>query len=601
MAKIRMKRVSISFVLLLFMLTTSMAGNVFGDQERSVKRNTGKGESRIALVIGNGAYKEGILKNPVNDAADMAATLKDSGFYVSVLENGNQRQMEDAIRSFGDRLRDQGGVGLFYYAGHGIQYQGSNYLIPVGARISSESDVKYEAVDAGRVLGKMEDAGNGLNIVILDACRNNPFARSFRSAEQGLARMDAPTGSIIAYATSPGSVAADGTGRNGLYTGFLLKYLQQPGLTIEQMFKKVRQAVLRQTGSKQTPWESSSLTGNFYFTKGEGSTPAPVAQSTNADAVLWKVVTDGNTISDYEFFLEKYPESNYAAVAQLKIRQLKRDGSTGADASIGNQSSSQSPLQSYTDSVTGMEFVYVPKGCFQIGSPSGEDGRDEDEGPVHEVCIDGFYLGKYEVTNAEYRKFKSSHNSKDYKGKSLNGDSQPAVYVSWDDAREYARWLTGKTGKNFRLPTEAEWEYGARGGTSTSRFWGDSPNSACKYSNVADKTAKRNWSDWTVHYCDDGYAVAAPVGSFNANDFGLYDMLGNVWEWCNDWYGENYYGTSPRDNPVGPSSGKNRVFRGGGWFNGPRGVRSAIRIRNSPDYRYFNLGFRLVLQADSIR
>jgi len=147
---------------------------------------------KTALVIGNGAYSSSPLRNPVNDASDMASALKKLGFKVLFKTNANQRTMKKSIRTFGKELRN-GGVGLFYYAGHAMQVHGTNYLIPIGAKIESESDVEYEAIDAGRVLGKMEDAGNGLNIIILDACRDNPFARSFRTSEKGLARMDAPT------------------------------------------------------------------------------------------------------------------------------------------------------------------------------------------------------------------------------------------------------------------------------------------------------------------------------------------------------------------------------------------------------------------------
>jgi uncharacterized caspase-like protein len=218
---------------------------------------------RYALVIGNSAYKDKPLKNPANDAKDMAKALQRLGFEVQLKTDVAQRDMEEAIREFGLRLK-RGGVGLFYFAGHGVQVQGVNYLVPVGARISSESDAKFECVDAGRVLGKMEDAGNELNIVILDACRNNPFARSFRSAESGLARMDAPTGSIVAYATAPNSVASDGKGANGMYTKYLLQNISTPGIPIEEVFKRVRIGVMSETGKKQVPWESSSIAGYFY-------------------------------------------------------------------------------------------------------------------------------------------------------------------------------------------------------------------------------------------------------------------------------------------------------------------------------------------------
>ncbi len=237
----------------------------------------GVAEARTALVIGNGAYKDAPLKNPVNDARDMAQALKALGFGVTLLTDATHQQMEAAVRDFGKTLR-QGGVGLFYFAGHGVQVGGENFLVPVNAVIASESDVKFGCLNAGLVLGKMEDAGNGLNVIILDACRNNPFARSFRSAELGLAKMDAPTGSLIAYATAPGSVAADGAGRNGVYTEQILKHLRTPGLAITDLFMRVRMGVVAATGKKQVPWEASSLTGYFYF-GGEaqpGQAPQPM-------------------------------------------------------------------------------------------------------------------------------------------------------------------------------------------------------------------------------------------------------------------------------------------------------------------------------------
>jgi len=252
-----MNRKYLPIVLALFAILLFPA---YGFAERGIRIK----QNRLALVIGNGAYKSAPLKNPVNDAKDMASTLRNLGFDVMHINNSDRRRMEDTIRQFGRRLR-HGGVGLFYYAGHGVQVDGRNYLIPVDAKIDTESDVKFEAVDAGRVLGKMEDAENELNIVILDACRDNPFARSFRTSSRGLARMDAPKGSIVVYATAPGYVAADGTGRNGIYTKHLLKHITVPGLTLEQVLKRVRVEVINETRDKQVPWESSSLTGEFYF------------------------------------------------------------------------------------------------------------------------------------------------------------------------------------------------------------------------------------------------------------------------------------------------------------------------------------------------
>ncbi|MCX5855723.1 MAG: caspase family protein [Deltaproteobacteria bacterium] len=226
-------------------------------------------EQRIALVIGNSAYSSGPLKNPVNDAAAMATQLQKLGFTVILKRNANLRGMEDALTDFGDRLK-RGGVGLFFYAGHGLQVGGANYLVPIGARINRESDIRYETLDAGKVLDEMANANNGLNIVILDACRDNPYSRSFRNAARGLAIVsNAPAGTFISYSTGPGNVARDGDGRNSPYTAALLRYMKEPGLTIEQVFKGARAKLGKETGGKQIPWELSSLQGEFYFNQGK--------------------------------------------------------------------------------------------------------------------------------------------------------------------------------------------------------------------------------------------------------------------------------------------------------------------------------------------
>src|SRR5688572_30345475 len=224
----------------------------------------GAGEKRSALVIGNGGYASGALKNPLNDARAVARELAASGFEVLLLEDGTQSGMQRAIRRFGDSLQ-RGGVGLFYYAGHGLQVKSRNFLMPVNADIDREYEVEYNSVDVGLVLSMMDAAKNPLNIVILDACRNNPFARSLRVAASGLAPLDAPAGTFIAFATAPGAIASDGAGDNGVYTKHLLAHLGKPGLPIEQLFKQVRIGVMAETRGEQTPWESSSLRGDFAF------------------------------------------------------------------------------------------------------------------------------------------------------------------------------------------------------------------------------------------------------------------------------------------------------------------------------------------------
>jgi len=232
-------------------------------------------QKRLAVVIGNGDYEKSKLKNPVNDARSMARLLRRLDFEVDLVENGSRRDMVSEMNDFGHKL-SQVDVGLFYYAGHGIQVKGRNYLIPTDAVLETEGDVEFEAIDLGRVLSKMEDSHCPLNIVILDACRDNPFARSFRSTSKGLALVDAPRGTLLAFSTAPGSVAADGKGSNGIYTKHLLENIERPDLSIEEVFKQVRIGVVNDTDGKQTPWESSSLMGSFHFqNSNENSNPTP--------------------------------------------------------------------------------------------------------------------------------------------------------------------------------------------------------------------------------------------------------------------------------------------------------------------------------------
>lgn len=236
-------------------------------------------QQRIALVIGNENYQVGKLDTPLNDATDMANALKELGFEVILLKDSSKRQMDDALDQFFTRI-NQGYVGLFYYAGHGMEVEGENYLIPVNAQIKAEKDVEYESMPLGKILGRMEDAGNRINIVILDACRDNPFRKFWRSSSRGLtAPLQAASGTLIAFATAPGKVASDGTGRNGLFTSYLLKYLKTPNVEVDLMLRKVRSDVAQNTNNYQVPWTSSSLIGEFAFNQKTETTPPIVTSS----------------------------------------------------------------------------------------------------------------------------------------------------------------------------------------------------------------------------------------------------------------------------------------------------------------------------------
>ncbi|SDU57107.1 SUMF1/EgtB/PvdO family nonheme iron enzyme [Desulfobacula phenolica] len=555
---------------------------------------TGK---RTALVIGNGSYRSGPLKNSVNDAVAMARVLKKLGFDVILKTDVPKKVMLKSFREFSRKLL-RSEIGLFYFAGHGMQINGINYLIPVHTTIREESEVEFESVAVSRLLAKMKRAGNPLNIVILDACRDNPFKRSFRTFQKGFVQMNAPLGTVIAYATSPGSVAADGDGRNGTYTEALLKNFQNPNLDIQKMFNQTGLDVMKKTNKQQVPWVSTTPFPDYFLA---GKALPPSSES-----------------SDKSHF------------------KLKPVHSPLANKSLGNKPVTHKPAKpepgdAWTDPVLGMEFVRVPGGCFKMGQTKAEKqylikeaGQDMysrycmDELPLHKVCVDGFWMAKTEVTRGQFKQFVKEtgyRTDADKKGKAWiknkhtnwiwkeeigynwkkpgfsQTDIHPVVCVSWNDAKVFINWLNQKSEQKFSLPTEAQWEYAARGGTKSMRFWGDSDSQACNYANVADKG-----SGWDPSFaCSDGYQFTAPVGTYLPNPFGLFDMLGNAWEWCEDVYDKNAYSKHDHNNPFITSGSAFRVDRGGSWDYLPKFLRAAYRRRDLTDYRDSFLGFRLTI------
>jgi formylglycine-generating enzyme required for sulfatase activity len=252
--------------------------------------------------------------------------------------------------------------------------------------------------------------------------------------------------------------------------------------------------------------------------------------------------------------------------------------------------------QSYIEPASGMSLLWIGPGCFTMGSPQTDKERSSNE-TVHQVCPAGFWISKYEVTNGQYRRFDANHDSGAYQTYSLNDDNQPVVRVSWQEAANYAKWLSDQTQLRFRLPTEAEWEYAARGGKASSREWNEEPATACAFANIYDETARKNKPfNWANYPCEDHYVVAAPAGKFKANGFGVYDMLGNVAEWSCSEYDSAYAGGETRCADQGAASSARRVLRGGSWSDYPGLVRFAYRFPAAPEYRKFDLGFRVVLE-----
>jgi len=598
-------------------------------------------EFRVALVIGNGAYQTSPLKNPANDARSVSAALQMCGFQVQTLVNATLPQMESALRQFGQRLKS-GSVGLFYYAGHGMQVKGSNYLIPVGADIAEEDEVRFKALDASEVLAKMESAGNGLNLMILDACRNDPFGRSWRRGGlSGLAQMEAPTGTYVAFSTAPGKTASDGTGANGLYTQKFLEALNQPGLKVEEVFKRVRVGVKLASNDEQVPWDSSSLTGDFYFRPGavpvqplpaKAVAPVPVIATLAPSVNLpepWKVLAkDGfETQTEYEKRIAALPSlplgraipqpesydidkhrlpvvlepgtwaKPYVRSKKITLKLDRDQAKALCDAGDSQRLEGRfevvdgkvtcvrlvvaSPVGQFspsrqiscdlgdTDEVdlgngAMLSLVYISAGSFKMGSSGLFAG---DEGPVHEVTISqGFWMGKYDVTQAQWQAVMGNNPS------NFKGDDRPVECVSWDDCQQFISRLNAMEQGTFRLPTEAEWEYACRAG-STEEPYGH--------------------LDATAWYRGNSGTTTHPVGQKQANAWGLFDMKGNVWQWCQDWYRK--YSSESVTDPKGPMNGEYRVVRGGSWYDNDTVVRSTFRLHYfTPVNRNNNLGFRVV-------
>lgn len=613
-------------------------------------------QTRIALVIGNGAYEEGPLDNPPRDAELMAETLRDLDFAVTFEKNVDQRTMKRLIAAFGDRLRETSdAVAFFYYSGHGMQVKGRNYMIPVDARINDEPDVEIDGVPAWSVLTNMEHSPTTMNIVVLDACRNNPFEKRFKSPQEGigLAPMQAPAGTLVAYATAPGDVADPGPrGGYSPFTETLANELRTSTASVLNLFNSVSNKVSEQTGRKQRPHLEISAVPPLSF-KEPVPPPRPEYIVTPVDFEM--VVTAGSRIN-----VRAGPSTEYARAGRFESNQLVevtgqvegrewyrvrlQDGSEGYVFAglLGEVARPIKPGPSGVQPAVGMypelwapgavfrdqlkdgapcpfcpEMVLVPAGEFMMGSPQEELGR---EGPQHKVAIPrALAIGKYEVTREEFAAFVNvsgydvSGGCRIYPGGEWKQDSgnswrdpgyeqsdrHPVTCVSWEDAQAYVRWLSGETGKDYTLLSEAEWEYAARAKSETARFWGNDAAQACRFANVHDDTSKRvNEFSWTTHDCDDGFAQTAPVGNFDPNDFGLNDMLGNVYEWVEDCWNETYDGAPTDGSPWLEGDCSRRVFRGGSWSSFPFAVRSASRGRDYSVSQNSSIGFRVARAPD---
>ena len=649
---------------------------------------------RVALVVGNSDYAHiGRLPNPTNDAADVGAALRRLGFEVTVTENAGLSVLTGALRTF-TRRSESADVALVFYAGHGMEMDGVNYLLPVDARLERDTDVRYETVTLDDVLAST--SGAGLRLVILDACRNNPLARSMRRSARTRSVSNGSLGdlnedllgdeTLVAYSAAAGTTADDGEGRNSPYASALLAHLEDP-VDIGVMFRRVRARVLSATNDRQRPHEYSSLLREHYLgvAGGGGALAGPTASSEAAlgldraarralqrrlaaagfdpgapdgmfgpatrasirswqasyglsatgyldaaqaealrtgaspgpapvtapagsadpvvvagglpdpvraqqETVFWESIEDSTNPADYEAYLETWPSGTFAALARNRLEESRVEAADpprpDPPAPAPVRPDPSRPVRRagdvFRDCPSCPEMVVVPAGTFRMGSPASEEGRFDSEGPQLRVTVKSFALGVTEVTFDEWNACVRGGGCGGYRpgDEGWGRGARPVINVNWDDARAYVSWLSRETGESYRLPSEAEWEYAARGGTTTPFYTGTTIS-----------TGQANYS------IDRGQTT--PVRTFAPNPFGLYDVHGNVWEWVEDcWHGS--YRGAPSDGrawTVGGDCGR-RVLRGGSWLYAPRYLRSAARSGGSTGLRRSLAGFRVARTLD---
>ncbi len=555
--------------------------------------------AKLALVVGNAAYRgANPLTNTRHDAQDMVAMLRGLGFQVTAVEDATRDQFNLAVKTFVKSLQGTDAMGLFYYAGHGIQMKGANYLLPVDAKIEEEWDVQDQAIALDRLLdGMASGRDKAVNLVILDACRDNPFAvRGSRStgADRGFARVEPSSGTLVLYAAQPGATASDNPGgRNGLFTGELLKVLATPGLQVEEAFKQVAQQVYLTSGNqKQLPWQEGIIFGKVYLSPTESLPTSPpqteTATALDDDRAAWLSADKCATLPCYEAYLRTHPQGRFLEMAKANIQSRQKPLSPPpAPESLEFKTQTEPPKRPRPPliptpnpekaevgaakelQVIEPEVVKVPGGCFQMGSPPTEKDRNSDE-PLHQVCVKDFRLGRYEVTQRQWRTIMGTNPSR-FK----NCDDCPVEQVRWTEVQSYLTQLSAKTGHRYRLATEAEWEYACRSGGKREIYCGGS------------SPDRLTW-----HEGNSG-GKSHPVGKTEPNGLGIYDMSGNVSEWTCSLYDSGAKGAEQECAPA--ANPGERSVRGGSWFNNPWGLRSANRGKGDPAGRSDARGFRLVL------
>ena len=546
-------------------------------------------EQRVALVIGNNDYQYAKkLDNAVADAQAFRRELETRGFQVVYRENANRRAMNGAMEEFVGKLSTDA-IGLIYYSGHGVQINGANYLIPTDLSAKAASDFAYDAVDLTKLVDRVSQTQAKFALAVIDACRDNPFQGTGRDIG-GSRGLVAPSGNasgvMVVYSAGANQKALDrlsdaDRNPNGLFTREFLKAMRIPGLTVQEAVNKIKTSVIAQAkgvGHVQTPAIYDQSVGTFMFTPGEAPAPAdntvrpapvvvvPAMTAEQREDAFWVDAKAAGNKEAFEGYLEIYPKGRYSSLARANISRLSSAQGISAPPVVTSvvQGPTTSAGPAFKDCADCPEMVVIPAGSFDMG------GTGSDEQPVHRVTLRSFAMGKTEVTQGQWRAVMGTNPSRF----SNCGDSCPVEGVSWEDVKQFVSRLSAKTGKTYRLPSEAEWEYACRAGGREEYCGGGSVDSVA----------------W--HLGNSGQSTH-PVAGKRPNAWGLHDMSGNVWEWTEDCWNGSYNGAPTDGSAWTAGNCSQRVARGGSWDLNPQNLRAAIRGRNSTAGRDDDNGFRV--------
>lgn len=539
---------------------------------------------RVALVIANGAYPDGAVVQAPEQGRAAAAALREGGFEVIAVENGARPQLRQAIADFGGKLRP-GAQAVVFYSGHVVHQRDRNFLVPI-----SSSPVE-DAVDLDEVIDPLIIAKPSSALVLIDASRDNPW----QLRGKGLRAVEPLETIAVMFSATPGKTVADSGPRANRAVEEWLKAIRTPGLDMTAAIARTREAVARTSRRDQQVWLSSEPPKGLVVTP--VSRPMAVAQANRAvilppnsssatpdayEISFWESIRDSQNAREYRAYLDAYPNGRFAALA-LAREQLYRG--KPAAASTSSAAATQPPAAapsapaarpgSIRDCSDCPELTAIPAGAFQMGS----NELYEFEKPVHPVTIRDFYLGTREVSFEEWDVCVSQGGC-NYRpdDRGLGRGKRPVTDIHWNDANAYLAWLSTRTGKRYRLPSESEWEYAARAGTTTTYPWGpamEKDRANCLGCN------------------DPSRRSANASGQYPPNGFGLYDMTGNAAEWVTDCWSEHYR-NAPRDGSAYVVPGcRERVLRGGSFNNDPRYLRSAARFKYEADVRFYTNGFRV--------